>query len=75
MIVLADIQPADVNGWLLGAIGVLGGVVAVLFWQLMAAKSELITAYKEILPVSTLLMQTVQVLQKLIERTESKGGS
>lgn len=75
MIVLADvIQPNEVNGYLIAAIGGLVAAVGIMFWQLLASKSETIAAYKEILPVSTLLMQTVQALQKLIERTESKGG-
>lgn len=62
---------------LLSAILALSGVVAALFYQLIRSKDEQIAAYKEILPTATLLMETVQALQKIIEREDHftrRGG-
>lgn len=71
MIPLAETTSADTS-YLLAAIGALVTTIGVLFWQLLSAKNEVATAYKEILPAATLLMKTVEALQKLVGQIEKK---
>lgn len=65
-------QYEAIGNYLITAIGTLCAVIGILFWQLITAKNDLSNAYKEILPIATLLNQTVNTLQKLIDKFEER---
>ena len=75
MLPLAEVTPLD--QYLMAAIVSLVAGIVVLFWQLLGSKNETTAAYKEILPAATLLMKTVESLQKFIDthlKKEKEGN-
>jgi hypothetical protein len=62
-------------GYLLVAISGLVAALVGMFWLLIAAKAETLSLAKEVIPVTTQLVTTVQGLQKLVERLETREGS
>lgn len=68
----ASLTPTDLTGALTIAVGALCTVVGVLFWQLIASKSETLALAKELIPVSTALLQAAQAFQKIVERREGQ---
>lgn len=55
---------------IVSGLGILTTVIAALFWQLMKAKSEVTTAYKDVLPIATSLNETSKTLGRLVERLQ-----
>lgn len=66
-------MPTDLTGALVVACGALSTSVGVLFWQLLAAKSETLALARELIPVATNLMVAAQALQKIVEKKESQS--